>query len=392
MYKKFLLLLWVQILSIPLIAQLEIKEGSFKEVSGFVNINPDENYQTDDNNLPFAVIKVRTENINDKQRRELKFSGNAGTFIMLEYKDGEVWVYLTAQYADYLKISHPDYSSIEFTLPEDLKPKCGYELTLVNKSNDIWEFPYDDYGNDCYNDTLSHGKDIIIETGHFGDKVFIDDNEVGKSPVKVVLSYGTHIISAYRDKRFASMEINVLEQESTNTYKLVLKKESLSSYVNKGYKFVTLNASMSQYNRLSYGLTVGSLKNYGWFVSAISNFNFDGFNSDFECDENFYVNGYCPEYTGNVSHTSLSVIGGFIMQIYGPVALRVGAGYGVKNTLYETTGGSWVKNTAISSQGLDISAGLQLNIRGLVVSLDCVTTNFKIYETKIGLGYGLKNK
>ena len=116
-----------------LLAQLEVKEGSFKEVPGFVNINPDENYQRDDNNLPFAVIKVRTENINDKQRRDLNFSGNAGTFIMLEYKDGEVWVYLTAKHADYLKISHPDYSSIEFALPYDLQPKKGYELTIINK-------------------------------------------------------------------------------------------------------------------------------------------------------------------------------------------------------------------------------------------------------------------
>ena len=135
--KKYILLLMIFTLTIPLFAQLEVKEGSFKEVPGFVNINPDDNYQTDDNNLPFAVIKVRTENINDKQRRELKFSGNAGTFIMLEYKDGEVWVYLTAQYADYLKISHPDFSSIEFTLPYDLKPKCGYEMALVNKAEVI---------------------------------------------------------------------------------------------------------------------------------------------------------------------------------------------------------------------------------------------------------------
>ena len=135
--KKYILLLMIFTLTIPLFAQLEVKEGSFKEVPGFVNINPDDNYQTDDNDLPFAVIKVRTESINDKQRRELKFSGNAGTFIMLEYKDGEVWVYLTAQYADYLKISHPDFSSIEFTLPYDLKPKCGYEMTLVNKAEVI---------------------------------------------------------------------------------------------------------------------------------------------------------------------------------------------------------------------------------------------------------------
>ena len=131
--KKSILLIVSLLLSMCSFAQLEVKSGSFKEVPGFVNINSDQNYQYDDNDLPFAVIKVRTENITDKQRRELKFSGNAGTFILLEYKDGEVWVYLTAKYADYLKISHPDFSSIEFTFPFDLQPKKGYELTLMNK-------------------------------------------------------------------------------------------------------------------------------------------------------------------------------------------------------------------------------------------------------------------
>ena len=131
--RRVILLLFVLFVSITAFAQLEVKPGSFKEVPGFVNVNPDENYQLDDNDLPFAVIKVRTENINEKERKRLSFSGNMGTFIMLEYKDGEVWVYLTAQYADYLKISHPDFSSTEFTLPYDLKPKQGYEMTLVNK-------------------------------------------------------------------------------------------------------------------------------------------------------------------------------------------------------------------------------------------------------------------
>ncbi len=132
--KRYLLLILSIYILLPGNAQLQVKEGSFKEVPGFVNINPDPNYQYDDNDIPFAVIKVRTENINDKQRRELIFNGNAGTFIMLEYKDGEVWVYLTAKYADYLKISHPDLSSTELTLPSDLQPKKGYELTLMNKS------------------------------------------------------------------------------------------------------------------------------------------------------------------------------------------------------------------------------------------------------------------
>jgi len=130
--KKVIFIFLLLLASIQAFAQLEVKPGSFHEVPGFVNINPDENYQFDDNDLPFAVIKVRTENITDKQRRDLRFESNLAVGILLEYKTGEVWVYVTAKYADYLKISHPDLSSIEFTIPFDLQPKKGYEMTLVN--------------------------------------------------------------------------------------------------------------------------------------------------------------------------------------------------------------------------------------------------------------------
>lgn len=116
-------------------AQLEVKNGSFKEVTGFVNINSDPYYQYDDNDQMFAVVKVRTENITDKQRRELRFEGNPGTFIMLEYRVGEVWVYQTSVYAEYLKISHPQFNAVKFSYPEELQPKKGYELTLVNKTD-----------------------------------------------------------------------------------------------------------------------------------------------------------------------------------------------------------------------------------------------------------------
>lgn len=116
-------------------AQLEVKNGSFKEVVGFVNINSDPYYQYDDNDQVFAVVKVRTENITDKQRRELRFEGNPGTYIMLEYRVGEVWVYQTSVYAEYLKISHPQFNAVKFSYPEELQPKKGYELTLVNMTD-----------------------------------------------------------------------------------------------------------------------------------------------------------------------------------------------------------------------------------------------------------------
>ena len=115
-------------------AQLEVKEGSFHKVDGFVNINLDK--MTDDNEQPYAVLKIKTENLGSKERRELNFGGDARTFFEVEYKDGEVWLYIS-YYASYIKISHEELSSTEFYFPFDMEPKCGYELTLVNKANTV---------------------------------------------------------------------------------------------------------------------------------------------------------------------------------------------------------------------------------------------------------------
>lgn len=133
MHKSFLLLFLTLILSVPIFAQLEVKPGSFKEVPGFVNINTEKMY--DDNDKPYAVLKIKTENIDGKQRRKLGFNGDAQTFYEIEYKDGEVWLYIS-YYATYIKIYHDDLSSTEFWFPFDMEPKKGYELTLVNIDKD----------------------------------------------------------------------------------------------------------------------------------------------------------------------------------------------------------------------------------------------------------------
>lgn len=129
--KRYIVLFIVLFFYVSAHAQLEVKPDSFKEVPGFVNINLD--IQSDDNDVPYAVLKIKTENINDKQRRELLFQGDAATFFEVEYKVGEVWVYLS-HYATFLKISHPDLSSTEFWFPFDMEPKKGYELTLLNNT------------------------------------------------------------------------------------------------------------------------------------------------------------------------------------------------------------------------------------------------------------------
>lgn len=324
--KKYILLLFTLILSLQLLAQLEVKEGSFKKVEGFVNINLDK--QTDDNDQPYAVIKVKTENINDKQRHELNFQGDARTFFELEYRDGEVWVYIS-YYATFLKISHPDLSSTEFYFPYDLQPKNGYELILVNKSQ-------------------------------------------------------TNIEEEKLKSRIEELETINKEMAEKTPEVVIVEKEP------KGiFNFFTLNAAYSNYGDLSYGLTFGSYKKYGWFVSAMTNFNFDGFKSDYDCNNDLMVGTFYPNYSDKEYATILSVMGGFIYKVSEPIALRVGAGYGVRNTIYETTDGQLIKNADISATGVDVSLGAMLKFGRFVVSLDAVTTNFKIFEAKLGIGFGV---
>ena len=205
------------------------------------------------------------------------------------------------------------------------------------------------------NEKLDSGKVISIATGRDGDDIYVDDVLAGRSPLETAMGYGTHKVKAVRD----------------------------------GVLFVTANGAMMNTGLMSYGLTVGSVKKAGWFVSVMSNFNFD--KADADSDGDGFVNGIYPAYTTS-KDTRLSIIGGVVIKLDGPVCMRIGAGYGKKEKLWNTEGGKLVKYGGESYSGVDTSLGLQLNIKGLTVSLDAVTTNFKTLEAKMGIGFCIMKK
>ena len=196
--RKVLLLFVVFFISMTAFAQLEVKKGSFKEVAGFVNINLDKMY--DDNDKPYAVLKIKTENINDKQRRELSFGGDAQTFFEEEYKDGEVWLYIS-YYATYLKISHPDLSSTEFWFPFDMQPKKGYELKLINKPPVDEDLLKRVEMLEHANASQAYGVGYItVKSSPKGADVYIDNVRVGVTPyLSESLNVGNHKVSVELD-------------------------------------------------------------------------------------------------------------------------------------------------------------------------------------------------
>ena len=242
--KKALLLIVLIISGFIGFAQLEVKEGSFKKVDGFVNINIDKMY--DDNEKPYAVLKIKTENINDKQRRELGFGGDAQTFFETEYKDGEVWLYIS-YYATFLKISHPDLSSTEFWFPYDMEPKRGYELTLVNKPAVDEELVNRIERLETLTTAAAANPDdfgyIVVKTFSLeGATVYIDGNEMEmKTPfVSDPIKKGPHKIKVVKDGYEAYSDVVAVEGNGMKTVNVNLKKEKTTNiYRNdKGFVFI----------------------------------------------------------------------------------------------------------------------------------------------------------
>lgn len=187
-----------------------------------------------------------------------------------------------------------------------------------------------------------------------------------------------------------SIAWNVLKEFETDAFEGDQVRFKLEvKWKEKWYKetFVTFNGAYSFLPQASFGFSVGQVWHFGWFVSVMTNGNFAGFNYDDNCDNNgFITGGYLPVYTGEKSKMRLSVMAGGMMRLSGPLCARIGVGYGNRTMRWEVIDGTWNRNMGSSFEGVDVSAGLQLNLKGFVVSLEAVTTQFQTVEGKLGLG------
>lgn len=167
---------------------------------------------------------------------------------------------------------------------------------------------------------------------------------------------------------------------------------SMLGFGKRQQTFLTVNGAMSNMMQPSFGFSAGQVKSLGWFVSVMTNGVFSGFSPDGDCDADGFTSSYLMMYSGEVSKTRLSVICGAMMRVTGNLCARVGVGYGNRTLLWETVDGTWMRNTAYSVSGIDLSAGLQFNLGKLVLSAEAVTTQFQTIEGKVGVGFAINTK
>lgn len=154
--------------------------------------------------------------------------------------------------------------------------------------------------------------------------------------------------------------------------------------------FATVNVACSDLYDPSFGLSFGQVKRFGWFVSATSDFNIKGMTTRLECDEHGYVGDIYPFYDGKARGACYAVLAGPMLRIAGPVCLRIGGGYGRYDRVWRMNDHNFVRVPNESFSGWMASAGVQLNFRRYVASVEVQTLQFKAYDLKIGIGVILK--
>ena len=224
-------------------------------------------------------------------------------------------------------------------------------------------------------------------------EIYIDGKHHGQTPKIITdLLVGNHELKLVK-QGYAVLKktITITESETLNLKETLAsangqdvkpKTETVSKpkSSNDKYSFVTLNAAYSVAPQTSFGFTYGQVKKFGWFVSAMSNFDFVGFNTIDKSYEEVIL-------TGNAKSTRISVTGGVAAKIGGPVYFKAGAGCGMILRCCETAAGDYVEYTPNTYKGVDLTAGLQLNLRNLIIGIDAVTTNFQMTEIKLGIGF-----
>ena len=237
------------------------------------------------------------------------------------------------------------------------------------------------------------GRLISITTDRDGDAITIDGESVGTSPLRVDLAFGQHTIHAQREKKYEDKDIVVSRTGGQTEHHLVLHGETAKSFVARGVNFILLNGAVSSsQQRPTFGLTVGQVKQLGWYASFITNFNFK--KAELKCDADGVIignEGLAYSYTGN-EFSRWSATAGGLCKLGCPLYLYAGIGYGQSATILTTEENILVEWSDHTFKGLTIEAGLMAHIKHVSISAGITAIGTDYMECKVGIGYCFKKK
>ena len=236
--------------------------------------------------------------------------------------------------------------------------------------------------------------------------IFLDGKDMGKTPKSFnEVLVGQHNIQITKDGYTTHQETVVVKKGERAQVNASLKKESkpTTPTVNtttvtpqtqptkkvKNSFFVMANVAYAIAPQTSFGLTLGSVKRLGWYLSFYSNFR--DISAPNSCNWEGIITGFTEEYSysGNRSTERIGGSVGLVVKLWNPLDIYLGGGYGYRGVFWELNdvdNGRWVYNYDDSYMGYTLDAGLIIHGGPMVFSLGAQSIKTKYFEARIGLG------
>ena len=195
-----------------------------------------------------------------------------------------------------------------------------------------------------------------------------------------------------------SLSSNAIGEDSTHVYSGMAFQQKLDFMDGKPKfqpkavsTFLTLNVEQLTYyqsgrffqpQNMAFGLKIGTMKYSGWYLSAMSNFNFKGA---------FHVANPNQCIPSTNTHSYFEALFGLTGRYHRSTSFHFGAGYFHTTSNYQTSSGSWGHIADEVAQGPIVATGLMFHIHGFVFSIEGVV-NYNVHSPVIaqGFGYGAK--
>ena len=186
---------------------------------------------------------------------------------------------------------------------------------------------------------------------------------------------------------YPEIRFKFITQETPKTQPEAPKKTL--SYGRGMKTFATLNGSYGSSGIPMVGFTVGQYDRFGWFVTLMTGLDFEytGYRVVDHCKKDGYIGNILPFYNPESKISAVSGMVGGLMRLNDLIYAKAGVGYGMRSVAWQLWEGDYVTNDGFSAHGVDVGVGLLFDLNRFVLTVDGVTTNFHVFEGRIGLGY-----
>lgn len=230
--------------------------------------------------------------------------------------------------------------------------------------------------------SVANAKDYTFEGNIIGDVIYKPGEAL------VYMTQGTRNITIKSDV-FGSLKYEFTQKlQKQVVYKLALKLETPDYMKTRTMVMPVAGIGSS----ISYGLMVGVVKKWGWYLKA--KYDFKNQETSGECTSaGTDLQGTPMWFTGETASSRLAITTGAMLRVAKPLYLYMGAGYGYKKLAWEMAEGEagthsdrWAENKDETATGVEADLGLVLRAKNFAITAGVQSNSFKYFEATVGLG------